>query len=244
MSMSSLQSYGVSTNHLEDLVRPHLATAHTHCPGIALSLNLSEVLPETPSYAILLELLEFSEIKSSKACCVNKIFKHLIDVLFPACSVTRADRLMRRVKELLAPLNNIYDHSERASFLLNTWKPQPTLKEQTPSTGISYTKRDVKRREDRAKLRINQLQSTVRRMQIREHKQQETIERLESAVQQYKLIAAECNSQIRELKRNIKYLEELCDVLDLELTDVRQNLAQFHHDHEAEIKELNEQIIF
>ena len=256
--MSSLQTFGISTDHLNNLIEHNdglgcagtvctkysTTSAHTDC-GTALSPTLLKNLPEIPTYAILLELLEFSKSKSSKACHVNKIFKHFIDVLFPACSVTRADRLMRRVKELLTPLNDISDDSERALFLRNTWKPQATLKEpQTAmSTGLSYTKRDVKRREDRAKLRINQLQSTVRRMQIREHKQHETIERLESAVEQYKLIAAEYNSQIQKLRKSVKYLEELCDVLDLELADVRQNLSQFHHDHEAEIKELNEQII-
>ena len=68
------------------------------------------------------------------------------------------------------------------------------------------------------------------------------IERLECAVEQYKSLVSENNSQIQELQKEIKYFEELCDFLDFELAEVHQNVAEFHHDHEAEIKEFNEQI--
>ena len=230
--MSSLVAFGVATNHLESLLcQPNDTTVPCIIPALAK-------LPEAPSYGILMELLEFAESKgSSKACHVNKIFKQLIDTLFPGCSVSRADRLMRRIRKLLNPIDSMSD-SERASFIMKTWKPQPT----TMDIGVSYVKRDVKRREDRAKVRIMQLQCSLRKMQRRHSQQQKVIERLECVVEQYKSLVSENNSQIRVLQKEIKYFEELCDFLDFELAEVRQSVAEFHHDHEAEIKELNEQI--
>ena len=98
--MSSLVAFGVATNHLESLLcQPNDTTVPCIIPALAK-------LPEAPSYGILMELLEFAESKgSSKACHVNKIFKQLIDTLFPGCSVSRADRLMRRIRKLLNPID-------------------------------------------------------------------------------------------------------------------------------------------
>ena len=38
------------------------------------------------------------------------------------------------------------------------------------------------------------------------------------------------------IQKEMKYFEELCDFLDIELAEVHQSVAQFHHDHEAEIR--------
>ena len=80
-----------------------------------------------------MELNEFAEefasstkhLKSGKARA-NTMLKYLIDKLFPLCSVSRADRLKRRIDQLLAPLSSLSDDNETNLFLRKTWKPQPT----------------------------------------------------------------------------------------------------------------------
>ena len=86
------------------------------------------VLPDSPSYGMLLELMDFAE-KSAKSTCMrsrpNKVLKYLVDILFPSCSVTRADKLEKRVRALMLPLDSLSE-DERKDYLRKRWKPQPT----------------------------------------------------------------------------------------------------------------------
>ena len=86
------------------------------------------VLPDSPSYGMLLELMDFAE-KSAKSTCMrsrpNKVLKYLVDILFPSCSVTRADKLEKRVRALMLPLDSLSE-DERKDYLQKRWKPQPT----------------------------------------------------------------------------------------------------------------------
>lgn len=83
-------------------------------------------LPTDPTYGIILELYYFAnEVSCSLRRRSNRILKCLVDILFPNFSISRADRLERRVKILCAPLENM-TMEELDENLRRKWIPQPT----------------------------------------------------------------------------------------------------------------------
>lgn len=91
-------------------------------------------LPDAPSYSMLLELLEFAEniassvqsrSRATRARTCRKVLKLLVDLLFPLCSISRADKLEKRIRSLLLPLHSLSENDKEA-FLQKIWKPQPT----------------------------------------------------------------------------------------------------------------------
>ena len=121
--MSFLHAIGLNTDLLQSILTeeiPQQVDIHVH-------------VPEHPSYGVLLELMTFSAnyavsgSSKPKIRIRNAILKTLIDKLFPVCSVSRADRLARRIKQLLLPLESFSNHDdEKVIFLNKTWRPQPT----------------------------------------------------------------------------------------------------------------------
>ena len=77
---------------------------------------------EPPTYGIVLELYYFAnEIACSLHRKPNRILKCLMDALYPEFSISRADRLEKKVKILCSCLEN------NSSIDLNKkWIPQPT----------------------------------------------------------------------------------------------------------------------
>jgi hypothetical protein len=73
-------------------------------------------------------MLKFSEEHGKTSRKTNQIMKKLIDTLFPSCSVTRANRLVNRIRTLLLPLTtgSISDNEQEKVFLCKQWKPQAT----------------------------------------------------------------------------------------------------------------------
>ena len=69
--------------------------------SLPVNYSDSSSLPDLPSHGILIELYyfcqRFSALSKSK---VNFILKKCIDVLFPLCVVSQADRLERRIQDL------------------------------------------------------------------------------------------------------------------------------------------------
>lgn len=89
-------------------------------------LKCTENIPDVPTYGILIELYHFaSDNSSALKLKVNRLLKVLVDTLFPLCSVTRADRLERRIKGLCLPLDSMSEEAQ-ALYLQKQWIPQPT----------------------------------------------------------------------------------------------------------------------
>ena len=86
-----------------------------------------QLLPDSPSYGVLFELLDFSrsnaKLLKSKP---NRILKCLVDTLFPLCSVSRADRLEKRIETLMQPVIKLSTEEEQVEYLQQKWKPQAT----------------------------------------------------------------------------------------------------------------------
>ena len=88
--------------------------------------KLPENLPDVPTYGLLIELYDFAcEHSADLKLKVNHILKVLVDTLFPECSVSRADRLERRIKGLCDPLHSM-SKDEQAVYLQKQWMLQPT----------------------------------------------------------------------------------------------------------------------
>ena len=88
-----------------------------------------ELLPDSPSYGVLFELLYFSRSNAKLLKFKpNKILKCLVDTLFPLCSVSRGDRLERRIETLFQPLFKLSTQEEQVEYLQRKWKPQATGK--------------------------------------------------------------------------------------------------------------------
>lgn len=83
-------------------------------------------VPDVPTYGLLIELYHFACDNSSVLKLkVNRLLKVLVDTLFPLCSVSRADRLERRIKGLYFPLESMSKEAQ-ALYLQKHWMPQPT----------------------------------------------------------------------------------------------------------------------
>ena len=89
-------------------------------------LKCTENIPDVPTYGILIKLYHFAcDNTSALKLKVNCLLKVLVDTLFPLCSVTRADRLERRIKGLCLPLESMFKEAQ-ALYLQKQWIPQPT----------------------------------------------------------------------------------------------------------------------
>ena len=94
--------------------------------SLPVNYSDSSSLPDLPSHGILIELYyfcqRFSALSKSK---VNFILKKCIDVLFPSCVVSRADRLERRIRGLCLSVESM-SKQDLVLFLQKHWRPQPT----------------------------------------------------------------------------------------------------------------------
>ena len=80
-------------------------------------------IPHVPTYGLLIELYYFACNNSSVLKLkVNRILKVLIDTLFVLCSVSRVDRLERRIKGLCFPLESM-SKEPQALYLQKHWMP-------------------------------------------------------------------------------------------------------------------------
>ena len=88
--------------------------------------HLQDSDPEAPTYGTVIELYHFAnEFASSLHRRPNRILKSLMDTLFPNFSISRADRLERRVKSLCTNLESM-TKEELDEYLDRRWIPQPT----------------------------------------------------------------------------------------------------------------------
>ena len=90
-----------------------------------------------PTFGILIELLEYAvELESLyRGISTKSVLKIWIDHLYPACSLSRADRLERTIRNIAQPVQRIRSSSTNNSEYLNRkWKPKTTFQ-----PGITYT---------------------------------------------------------------------------------------------------------
>ena len=90
--------------------------------------NFTENVPDidAPTYGVLIELYHISQTVASKIeCRPNRLLKLFIDTLFPTSSVTRADRLERKIRGLFTSYSSL-PPKQKVVFLQKLWKPQPT----------------------------------------------------------------------------------------------------------------------
>ena len=81
---------------------------------------------DTPTYGTVIELYYFAREFASSLCRKsNRILKCLMDELFPKFSISRADRLERRVKTICGHLDTM-SKEELEEYLQEHWIPQPT----------------------------------------------------------------------------------------------------------------------
>ena len=89
-------------------------------------VKCTENVSDVPTYGLLIELYHFACDNSSVVKLkVNRLLEVLVNTLFPLCSVSRADRLERRIKGLCFPLKSMSKETQ-ALYLQKHWKPQPT----------------------------------------------------------------------------------------------------------------------
>ena len=83
-------------------------------------------LEDTPSYCVLIELYFFCvQYSSLSKLKLNIVLKKCVDALFPSCTVSRADRLERRVRGFCVAIDSMPE-PEKLLFLQKHWRPQPT----------------------------------------------------------------------------------------------------------------------
>ena len=90
--------------------------------------NFTEKVPdvEAPTYGVLIELYHISQsIASEIKRRPNRLLKLFVDTLFPASTVTRADRLERKIRGLCTSYSSL-PPKQKVLFLQKQWKPQPT----------------------------------------------------------------------------------------------------------------------
>ena len=111
----SLKEMGLSEGHLLSVIIRGEVPDH---------LQDSDL--EAPTYGTVIELYHFAnEFASSLHRRPNRILKSLMDTLFPNFSISRADRLERRVKSLCTNLESM-TKEELDEYLDRRWIPQPT----------------------------------------------------------------------------------------------------------------------
>jgi hypothetical protein len=116
MSQSQLQLLGIKP---EDLM---LMITGRHDDNV---ISASGCSSEWPTFRTLSEILEFANKNSSiLKLRRNRILKLLLDKLFPHCTISRADRLERRILELFDDIPK--DENLQMKYLEQQWKPQAT----------------------------------------------------------------------------------------------------------------------
>ena len=82
---------------------------------------------DAPTYGILIGLFYFAaNIASQVHRKPNRVLKQLVDTLFPQYTITRADRLERKIKSLCLPLDSMVELGTTREYLQTHWIPQPT----------------------------------------------------------------------------------------------------------------------
>ena len=79
-----------------------------------------------PTYGILIELLEFATYLGSTIHGLNTsaILKIWIDTLYPACAITRPDRLERSIRRIALPIERKREQDNLHGYLDRKWKPK------------------------------------------------------------------------------------------------------------------------
>ena len=105
-----------------------------------------------------------------------------------------------------------------------------------------FVKHNVKRREKRSKLRITRLQASMRHLNRANRKQKEKIHYLSAALEDTRDLVRERNMRIRSLERELQSLQQTVELLEVELSSLREETDKEHVLHESEIAELASQI--
>jgi len=79
-----------------------------------------------PTYGILIELLEFATNLASTIhrLSTSVILKIWIDTLYPACAITRPDRLERAIRRIALPVERKRGQDNLKTYLDRIWKPK------------------------------------------------------------------------------------------------------------------------
>lgn len=79
-----------------------------------------------PTYGILIELLEFATNLGSTihGLSTSRILKIWIDTLYPACAITRPDRLERAIRRIALPIERKREQDNLHGYLDRKWKPK------------------------------------------------------------------------------------------------------------------------
>ena len=119
-----LEAVGI-TEHVLLCILANSGSNHDQTDDI---LKCKKNVPEVPTYGLLIELYYFArDVSLVLKRKVNRLLKVLVDTLFPLCSVSRADRLERRIRSLLSCLDSM-SKEEQVLHLQKQWIPQPTGK--------------------------------------------------------------------------------------------------------------------
>ena len=81
---------------------------------------------DAPTYGVIMVLYHFTqsvfkEFKRKQ----NRLLKLLVDTLFPMFTISRADRLERKIRALCLSYESMVTE-ERKTYLQTQWRPQPT----------------------------------------------------------------------------------------------------------------------
>ena len=95
----------------------------------AADFGATQSLHTYPTTGILVDLLQHAvHLSTTSGQATSKILKKWIDVLYPACQISRWDRLERRVRSLALPVHRKEKESTTAldEYLNRIWKPRKT----------------------------------------------------------------------------------------------------------------------
>ena len=100
----------------------HLLLAILHKPAG----NSHYELETFPTYGILIELLEFATNFGSTihGLSTSAILKIWIDTLYPACAITRPDRLECSIRRIALPIERKREQENLHGYLDRKWKPK------------------------------------------------------------------------------------------------------------------------
>ena len=114
--------------------------------------------------------------------------------------------------------------------------------EETSQRSTSYSVRNVKRRERRAKSRISILQRSMNYYKRVSKAQQEKIEVLSAALQDTQCLVHEKNKQIKALEERVRSSELEVDVLQDQNVELREQTTKELDEHEAVIVQLTNEL--
>ena len=111
---SYLQGAGITAKHLETILFTDVDGTFAH--------RISRRLPPYPTFGILVDLLEYAvDLSLANSCTVSSILGKWIQSLFPACAVSRFDRIERRVRNIALP---VYSGKCPSGYLDRVWRPK------------------------------------------------------------------------------------------------------------------------